>query len=232
MLFKHLLYYKNDSITCIQYVYIPCFSAILIAMIKVVFFDAGGVLHVSNTAVGDDLRKELHLSAQQIQQIFSYYVPLIGTGKMTEDQFWQAAKEEFAIRDVSASEHLLTRTFITTLQKMPGVYEYLDELKSQGVAVGLLTNVTPQFADILDLAGHYDPFELRILSYEVGIWKPDPAIYNYALNKAAVSPDEAVLIDDQVPNIVAADAIGMHGITFTDVAQLKRDVARLIKSVQ
>ncbi len=196
-------------------------------VIKVVMFDAGGVLHVSNTAVGDDLRNELGLTDDQIKKLYSHYIPLLGTGKLTEEELWKAVSKEFGAREVSVDEHLFTRSFVTTLRKMPGIYELIDELKAQGIKILLLTNVTEHYAEVLERNGHYDPFDLRILSFEVGSWKPDPVIYQHALQKAGVNPDEAVLVDDQEKNIVGAEALGIHGILFHDTGQVKKQLAEL-----
>jgi putative hydrolase of the HAD superfamily len=198
-------------------------------MIKAVMFDAGGVLHVANTAVGDDLQQELGLTDEQVIKIFSYYIPLLGTGKLSEQELWKALSKDFGIREVDADEHLFTRRFVNTLEKMPGMYELIDELKAQGIKVLLLTNVSPQFAEVLEQKGHYDPFDLKVLSYEVGSWKPDVEIYNHAIQKLGVKPQEAVFIDDQEKNTVAARKLGIHGIIFSDTEQVKKQLAKLIK---
>jgi putative hydrolase of the HAD superfamily len=185
-------------------------------MIKAVLFDAGGVLHVSNTAQGDDLKQELGLTDEQLERFYSHYIPLLGTSKLTEAELWKEVQNEFGIREVSVDEHLFTRTFVKTLQKMPGMYELVDELKAKGIMVMLLTNVSPQFAEVLEQQGHYDPFDMKILSFEFGSWKPDPAIYRYALEKADIQPSEAIFIDDLDTNVEAAEKLGIHGIVFHD----------------
>lgn len=94
-------------------------------------FDAGGVLHVSHGALKDELQQELKLTDDQVDKIFSHYVPLMGTGKLTEREVWDELRQEYGIRKVSEDERLFTRTFVTTLKKMPGMYELVDELKAK-----------------------------------------------------------------------------------------------------
>ena len=198
-------------------------------MIKAVIFDSGGVLHIANTSVGDDLRQELNLNDEQINKVFSYYVPLLGTGKIDEQQVWDELKRDYGIRQVNEDEHLFTRSFIATLKKMPGMYELVDGLKDIGITVMLLTNVTPQFAEVLRREGHYDPFDFRVLSYEVGIWKPDITIFEYALAQLAAKGDEVVYIDDLEKNVVASKLLGMHGILFKNTEQIKVELAKLME---
>jgi epoxide hydrolase-like predicted phosphatase len=198
-------------------------------MIKVIYFDAGGVLHVPNTAVGDDLQTELNLTDEQVAVVFRTYVPRIGTGKMTEQAAWDDMHKKFGIRHVSENERLFARSFEATLQKMPGMYELVTELRNSGIKAGLLTNVTPQFAEVLRMHGHYDPFDYRVLSYEVGLWKPDPAIYQLALRLADAKPEEAVFIDDFAQNTAAAEQLGWHSILFQNTDQITKELWPLIE---
>ena len=54
--------------------------------------------------------------------------------------------------------------------------------------------------------------------------KPDPAIYTHTLEKLGVSAHEAIFVDDIPANIAAARALGIDGIQFTSVEQLRRDL--------
>lgn len=51
-------------------------------------------------------------------------------------------------------------------------------------------------------------FERKILSFEVGILKPDPAIYQYAINKYRLDPLATIYIDDQPQNIISGQKSG------------------------
>ena len=68
---------------------------------------------------------------------------------------------------------------------------------------------------------YYTPEELNkyfdqvILSYQEGIAKPDPRIYQLACQRLGVQPNECVFTDDNPVNVAAADKVGMHGIIFT-----------------
>jgi putative hydrolase of the HAD superfamily len=51
-----------------------------------------------------------------------------------------------------------------------------------------------------------------VISAEVGVAKPDPAIFELALARLGAAPGEAVLVDDDEANVDAATAIGLHAI--------------------
>jgi epoxide hydrolase-like predicted phosphatase len=194
-----------------------------------VIFDAGGVLHVSGGAQLEDLKQELGLSDEQLGRFYTFYLPRLGKGEITEEQLWQALQQELGIRAVTIEEHLLTRAFEKSLAKVPGMYELVDDLKSRGLILVLLTNVSPQYAEVLEQRGHYQPFALKVLSFEVGSWKPERKMFELALDKAGVTPGEAVFIDDQKKNVEAAAALGMHGIVFQDADQLRVQLDRVLQ---
>ena len=58
------------------------------------------------------------------------------------------------------------------------------------------------------------------LSYEVGVAKPDPAIFEHALGKTRIPAAKALFIDDQLINVEAARRLGMNAIHFLNLAQL------------
>ena len=200
-------------------------------MIKAVFFDAGGVLHISNGDQAGDLKQELGLADDQLRILYSEYIPLLGKGLVTEAQLWELAHMRFGIRLVKPEEKLFTRTFEPTLTKMPGMYEVVDRLQGLGLKVALLTNVSPQFAEVLERAGHYKPFEYRILSYEVGAWKPEPQIFKCALDTLKVQAEESLFIDDMKVNVLAAKKLGLTGIVFKNTDQLTSDLKHYIPAL-
>ncbi len=98
-------------------------------------------------------------------------------------------------------------------------------LQQHGIKTAILSNM----GDVIHahmqrefawLAG----FDHLTWSYELGIAKPDPAIYRHTLDKLGVAPEEALFIDDIPRNIAAARALGMDGIVFEDVAQIRGEL--------
>lgn len=85
---------------------------------------------------------------------------------------------------------------------------------------GLLSNAWPGVRGMLEgpwkLA---DAFDITVLSCEVGLAKPDPRIYQHALDQLALEPGEVIFLDDFQRNIDGARKIGMQAILFQDAAQ-------------
>ena len=66
-----------------------------------------------------------------------------------------------------------------------------------------------------------------VVSGEVGIAKPDPAIYRLAAERCGLPPHALVFVDDKPANAAAATAVGMRGLVFTDPAVLRTDLLAL-----
>ena len=77
-----------------------------------------------------------------------------------------------------------------------------------GVRTGLLSNswgaATAYDADLLE-----ELFDAWVISSEVGLRKPDPAIYELAAERLGLPPERCVFVDDLPGNLKPARAIGM-----------------------
>jgi epoxide hydrolase-like predicted phosphatase len=71
-------------------------------------------------------------------------------------------------------------------------------------------------------------FDESILSGEVGLVKPEHKIYQLACDRLGILPAEAVFIDDSEHNVTAAEDIGMVGVHFKSVTDLKAQLARVL----
>jgi putative hydrolase of the HAD superfamily len=68
-------------------------------------------------------------------------------------------------------------------------------------------------------------FQHHTWSCELGIGKPDPAIYLHTCEKLDVLPEETLFLDDRLENITAAEKVGLLAIQFSSIEQLRNDLA-------
>jgi putative hydrolase of the HAD superfamily len=83
----------------------------------------------------------------------------------------------------------------------PYVRPVLEELRAAGVRLGIVSNAaySPQsMRDQLHFLGLFDFFEATIYSSEVGVRKPNAAIYSEALRLTAAEPARTLFIGDRV----------------------------------
>jgi HAD superfamily hydrolase (TIGR01549 family) len=93
-----------------------------------------------------------------------------------------------------------------------GAEEMLDAL-ARRFRLGLIANQGPECRRRLARLGWLNRFEVVALSEEEGLFKPDPALFRLALERAGVEPPEALMVGDRLDNDIApASAMGMSTI--------------------
>jgi putative hydrolase of the HAD superfamily len=95
----------------------------------------------------------------------------------------------------------------------------------------LLSNATLRLVSTLRDDLHIeDCFDAIVISAQVGLMKPDPAIYRLTLDRLGVTPQQAVFIDDMLENVVAAMALGLRTIRFTSRDALLKELQPLLQA--
>jgi putative hydrolase of the HAD superfamily len=91
--------------------------------------------------------------------------------------------------------------------------DYLPKIRAAGFVTGIITN------NVIEFREHWrgmfavnELFDFVIDSSEVGLRKPNPAIFNKALEMGGLSADEVLFLDDYVGNITAAKALNIDCI--------------------
>jgi putative hydrolase of the HAD superfamily len=85
------------------------------------------------------------------------------------------------------------------------------ELRARGAKTALISNCSHSTRPIVDRLEIAAEFDAILLSFEVGMHKPDPAIYREALRRLGdVSPDRAVFVDDQPAYCDGAAVLGIE----------------------
>lgn len=83
------------------------------------------------------------------------------------------------------------------------------------------------FGYVLHTVGVLRHFREFVVSYQLGLLKPDPRIYREVLHRSGLPAAACVFIDDRPGNIDGAVRVGMHGILFESPAQCTAALAAL-----
>jgi 2-haloacid dehalogenase len=106
--------------------------------------------------------------------------------------------------------------------------EVLAELRARGVELYALSNWSAEtFPTALRRFEFLQWFKGILVSGEVRLIKPDPAIFQHFFSTFGIDPAQAIFIDDLLPNVEAARALGMHGIHFTNPPALRDELVKL-----
>lgn len=69
-------------------------------------------------------------------------------------------------------------------------------------------------------------FDGHGVSHELGLEKPDPAIYEWVIRQSGFPPEAHLFVDDVEENVAAARAVGMHGVVHRDSHSLWEEFVR------
>lgn len=91
------------------------------------------------------------------------------------------------------------------------------ELRAAGLRLGVLTNNVRELRPLWwGLLPFDELFDDVVDSHEVGVRKPDPAIYQLALERLGATARRTAFLDDIASNVAAADRLGMVGVLVED----------------
>lgn len=174
-------------------------------MIQAIIFDCFGVLYRSSAdelynRCAPDKRGALHdIRLQRDRGHLHYEEYLQATADLLD-----ASKEE--VREITESSHVRNQV----------LFDYIRSIDRNKFKVGMLSNIGDTTVNQLfsDEELH-ELFDATVLSYEVGMIKPDPAIFRLMAARLGVSEDTCVMIDDGENNCVGAQDVGMSAVHFT-----------------
>ena len=111
--------------------------------------------------------------------------------------------------------------------EIDGAVALLAELKDAGYELHALTNWSAEtFPFARGRFAFLDWFQSILVSADVGLIKPDPAIFRLLLERIGRAAAECIYIDDNPRNVAAAAALGFDAIAFEAVARLREELSR------
>ena len=110
---------------------------------------------------------------------------------------------------------------------MPGIEEVLDRVRRR-YRVAFLSNSNEVHAEVIprNYANLFHDDDRFIFSHRFHCAKPDPELFRRALEVIGAAPQQAVLIDDLIENVLAARSIGMKAYQFHDSFSLLKELER------
>ena len=102
-------------------------------------------------------------------------------------------------------------------------------LKQKGYPIYLLSNFPgDQFEKYRLQNSFLDEFDDRIISGDVGLAKPDIKIYQLAIKKFNLNPEESLFIDDKIENTRGAEQVGIKTIQLQKPEDLDKEIRKFI----
>ncbi|MBN1316396.1 MAG: HAD family phosphatase [Anaerolineales bacterium] len=196
--------------------------------IEAVFFDVGGVLDRTERLQEEEADRR-HLAAGlglEVEEMWQRFYTtelwqLARIGKISDDEFWNRNLKPFGM-DNAKDRQVFVKKLFAYKEVVPEMRSLLETLQGT-VKLGIISNATNILEASLSNRYQIDGyFDLVINSARVGYAKPDPKIYQIALERMGVRPERTFFTDDQQHNVDAAIKLGINAVLFTGVSNLKK----------
>lgn len=105
------------------------------------------------------------------------------------------------------------------------LFTYIESELKPHYAIGLLSNASADHTSTLFEPWQKALFNATVFSFELGVVKPDPLMYQTIAAKLGYDPAECVFIDDREGFASGAEEVGMQAICFQDNEQCQRELA-------
>jgi putative hydrolase of the HAD superfamily len=138
---------------------------------------------------------------------------------MSSVEFWEAVGLDPGLEDEYLQRYKLT----------DGLTDFLEAVSSQGCEVWCLSNDISEWSRKLRARFRLDRY-IRgfVISGDVGVRKPEQAIFSHLIGQLTASPRDAVFVDDQLKNLDVAAALGFGTILFMPASHDLTDVNHIL----
>lgn len=198
--------------------------------IKAIILDLEGVIMITKeNDLSMMIAKKLDAPYEKVYEIFYGEMnDRIDLGEITQGEFnayvvdaLQISKDKITLLDQAINEDLFIDTvFMEKIAGLRGRYK-----------IGLLSNYSDDLRGMIEhkwkISGAFDEI---IISCEVGLLKPDPAIFNLMLDRLGTRAEEAVFVDDRMRNIEGAKKVGMQTVFYETREQALGELERILEA--
>lgn len=194
-------------------------------MIRNIIFDIGGVLldynpktYLDKLNIEEGKRKELNDIIFHNQKWKDCLNGFITNSELIEYLIKENLKYKNEIEQILSKNNL--KYMLPPKQEM---IEYYKTLKQKEYKIYLCSNITEDTYNYIK-----DSFEIiqvaegGVFSCFENISKPNVEIYQKLIEKYNLDIEKSILIDDTKRNIISANDIGLNGILFNNIEDIKK----------
>lgn len=201
-------------------------------MIKALISDFGGVLVRTRTdGSRRALERQIDLPPGTIEdRVFSCEMSQRAMrGEISEGELWRYLETDLDLPHYGLTWQEFQRRFFEEDFLDEDLMTFFRDLRP-ALKIGLISNMWDGLRGLLTssvpIAADFDAL---IISAEAKMLKPDPRIYQLALEQLGVQAAETIFLDDFIENIHGAQALGLRSVHFQSSQQACRDILTLLQ---
>lgn len=196
--------------------------------IRAVIFDLGGVFFMwPKESFFSEWAQRLLLIPEDFHRLLWYGpdIEAANIGLITAEEYCRRSAERLNVAESIVREIVIYAFYSDNIDD--ALVKYVGQLRKR-LHVSALTNTWSFGRNLIEKHGLTKLFDLIVTSAEEGISKPDVRIFETTICRLGVSATETIYIDDTIANVQAAEAIGMHGILFSNTEQMILEIEALL----
>lgn len=182
--------------------------------------DIGDVLLLKDTGYNfsELLADELGVSLELAQAINKAHYTTMESKYISEADFIADLKQKLGYNAPKNIYSYFAKAYQKQVRPNNELFTVLEEIRATGIKTAILSNTIAIYRDIqaqLGISAAHG-FEPVIYSWDVGLVKPETAIFELALEKLNTRPEQVLFIDDKPGHLAGAQQVGMRTLLFED----------------
>jgi putative hydrolase of the HAD superfamily len=138
------------------------------------------------------------------------------SGLPARDYWHRVAHAVGCVLDDATIDRLVELDARSWMEYREHVWDLARAFRAAGGRTALLSNGVPEIMTRIRANRALDQwFDTVVVSYEVGLAKPDPRIFELCLARLGAEAHETLFVDDRADNVEAAARLGLRTVHFT-----------------
>lgn len=133
-----------------------------------------------------------------------------------EAAFWDTYRRDLGgvlgLSGEQARELMAAYPYERFMKPVEDARAVLEALRARGLKVGVLSNTLPSIGRTLGALGLSDLVDVAIATCTVGVHKPEPGAFTFALDALGLPAPSVLFVDDRPENVEAARALGLQAV--------------------
>ncbi len=186
-------------------------------MIKWIFFDVGNVILNDDPLMAFfyyEIYRTIHengnhVTLDDVLAAREHYLLVARSGRPYVDVALKFLKRDiWSEREVKIRK-MLAENWQTLCPLIPGIVPVIENL-ARKYNLGIIANQPREAGPVLENHGLLKYFKVHGISQSVGLSKPDPKLFQWAMDEASCEPGEGLMIGDRIDNdVIPAKSVGL-----------------------
>lgn len=172
--------------------------------------------------------KLLSVSLSALPKIFQPHRRRVLEGRLSERRFWHKITRQLGSPSINNPpiSQLIELYRPNPHARRLSAFRVAKKLRRNGYRTGIISDVTPTQARLVQRRGIYRGFRPVILSCKSGATKRSSRPFRLAARRSGVRFSEMVFFDDRAPHVAIAKKLGIKAFVYKNPSQLVRQLRR------